>query len=197
MQTSLGRKLRILRGERGLSMRSAADLCGVTKETLSALERGTREPHDPTLAKIAKGYGVPFEELLEEPVPLGEASPKNDGVSEGERREEEHECREILLGAAALLEEIVETYKAAGDISKLTTLKHILMFNNIGAEQFVREVLGPLSDTANSHHVRAAGARLADLVDDLVEDLKKGRVGVTPVGERDDLLERRIRKLAG
>ncbi len=63
-QTSLGRKLRILRGERGLSMRSAADLCGVTKETLSALERGAREPHDPTLAKIAKGYGVPFEELL-------------------------------------------------------------------------------------------------------------------------------------
>ncbi len=73
VQTSLGRKLRILRGERGLSMRRAADLCGVTKETLSALERGTREPHDPTLAKIAKGYGVPFEELLEEPVPLGEA----------------------------------------------------------------------------------------------------------------------------
>ncbi|MDP9454623.1 MAG: helix-turn-helix domain-containing protein [Actinomycetota bacterium] len=65
--------MRILRGERGLSMRSAADLCGVTKETLSALERGAREPHDPTLAKIAKGYGVPFEELLEEPVPLGEA----------------------------------------------------------------------------------------------------------------------------
>ncbi len=54
-------------------MRSAADLCGVTKETLSALERGAREPHDPTLAKIAKGYGVPFEELIEEPVPLGEA----------------------------------------------------------------------------------------------------------------------------
>lgn len=57
-----------------MSMRSAADLCGVTKETLSALERGTREPHDPTLAKIAKGYGVPFEELLQkEPVLAGKA----------------------------------------------------------------------------------------------------------------------------
>ncbi len=73
MQTSLGRKMRLLRAERGLTLRSAADLCGVTKETLSALERGTREPHDPTLAKIAKGYGVPFEELIEEPVPLAEA----------------------------------------------------------------------------------------------------------------------------
>ncbi len=61
---SLGRKLRILRGHRGLSLRSAAGVCGVTKETISALERGTQEPHDSTLAKIAKGYGVSFEELL-------------------------------------------------------------------------------------------------------------------------------------
>ncbi len=62
----LSMKLRVLRGERGLSMRSAAALCGVTKETISALERGTRKSHDPTLAKIAKGYGIPFEELLED-----------------------------------------------------------------------------------------------------------------------------------
>ncbi len=73
MQTSLGRKLRLLRAGRGMTLRSAADLCGVTKETLSALERGTREPHDPTLAKIAKGYGVPFEELIEEPALAGKA----------------------------------------------------------------------------------------------------------------------------
>ncbi len=73
MQTSLGKRLRLLRAERGLTLRSAADLCGVTKETLSALERGVREPHDPTLAKIAKGYGVPVAELLEEPVLAGKA----------------------------------------------------------------------------------------------------------------------------
>jgi transcriptional regulator with XRE-family HTH domain len=73
MQTSLGKRLRLLRAERGLTLRSAADLCGVTKETLSALERGVREPHDPTLAKIAKGYGVPVAELLEEPALAGKA----------------------------------------------------------------------------------------------------------------------------
>src|SRR5215207_7484802 len=30
-------------------------------------------PHDVTLSKLAKGYGVPVEGLLEEPVPLAEA----------------------------------------------------------------------------------------------------------------------------
>ena len=73
MQTSLGRRLRILRAERGLSLRSAASMCGVTKETLSAIERGSREPHDVTLSRIARGYEIPVEELLEEPVPLAPA----------------------------------------------------------------------------------------------------------------------------
>jgi len=57
-------RLRVLRAERGLTLRAAAKLTGVAKETLSALERGQRHPHDPTLAKIAKGYGVPVEDLL-------------------------------------------------------------------------------------------------------------------------------------
>jgi transcriptional regulator with XRE-family HTH domain len=64
----------VLRAERGLTLREAAALTGVTKETLSDLERGLRHPQDPTLAKIARGYGIPFEELLEEPVPPGKAA---------------------------------------------------------------------------------------------------------------------------
>src|SRR5687768_18108815 len=67
MQGSLAHKLRILRAERELSLREAASLTGVAKETISDIERGLRHPHDPTLAKIAKGYGVPVQELLEEP----------------------------------------------------------------------------------------------------------------------------------
>jgi transcriptional regulator with XRE-family HTH domain len=73
VQGSLAHKLRVLRAERGLTLREAASLIGVAKETISDIERGLRHPHDPTLAKIAKGYGVPVEELLEEPVPLAEA----------------------------------------------------------------------------------------------------------------------------
>jgi transcriptional regulator with XRE-family HTH domain len=74
VQGSLAHRLRVLRAERGLTLREAASITGVAKETISDIERGLRQPHDPTLAKIAKGYSVPVGDLLEEPVPSAEAS---------------------------------------------------------------------------------------------------------------------------
>src|SRR5215218_9695588 len=77
MHGSLPTRLRVLRAERGLTLRDAEHQTGVDKDTLSKIERGVRHPHDVTLAKIAKGYGVPVEDLLEEPVlagPKAEAS---------------------------------------------------------------------------------------------------------------------------
>lgn len=47
-------------------MVEAAKKTGVTRATLSELERGHRHPVAPTLVKIAEGYGVPVEELLEQ-----------------------------------------------------------------------------------------------------------------------------------
>ena len=76
MQESLGRKLRLMRAERGLSLREAARRAGVVKETISEIERGKTHPYDVTLAKLAHAYDVPLTELLEEPVPLGEAPPE-------------------------------------------------------------------------------------------------------------------------
>src|SRR5215208_3676863 len=64
MQGSLAMRLRVLRAERGLSLTEAAERAGIQRQTLALLERGERHPHNPTLAKIAKGYGVPVEELL-------------------------------------------------------------------------------------------------------------------------------------
>jgi transcriptional regulator with XRE-family HTH domain len=64
-------RLRVLRAERGLSLTEAAERAGIQRQTLALLERGERHPHDPTLAKIAKGYGVPIEGLLEEPALAG------------------------------------------------------------------------------------------------------------------------------
>jgi len=83
-QTSLGHKVRVLRAERGLTLREEASRTGVAKETISDIERGLRHPHDPTLAKIAKGYGVPVEDLLkepeeEQPAPAGVAPQLNRG----------------------------------------------------------------------------------------------------------------------
>ena len=71
MQDTLARKLRVLRAERGLTLREAAQRTGVDKDTLSKLERGIRHPHDVTISRLAKGYDVPVEELLEEPALAG------------------------------------------------------------------------------------------------------------------------------
>jgi transcriptional regulator with XRE-family HTH domain len=86
MQDTLARKLRVLRAERGLTLREAEELTGVDKDTLSKIERGLRHPYDVTLSKLAKGYGVPVEDLLEEPGPLAEASQET-GRLEEERLE--------------------------------------------------------------------------------------------------------------
>jgi transcriptional regulator with XRE-family HTH domain len=89
MQGLLPRKLRLLRAERQLSLRQAAKLTGLAKETLSDLERGRRHPNDVTLAKVAEGYGISVEELFdleeehqaeEKPVLLGKAeAPRESG----------------------------------------------------------------------------------------------------------------------
>jgi len=65
MQAGLPKMLRLLRAERALTLEEAAKRTGVTRETLGLLERGKRHPHTPTLAKIANGYGVSLEDLLD------------------------------------------------------------------------------------------------------------------------------------
>ena len=59
-------KLRDLREERGLTHKEAAELAGVSHLTLIRLESGERPPYMPTVTKIARGYGVPVEELVGE-----------------------------------------------------------------------------------------------------------------------------------
>jgi transcriptional regulator with XRE-family HTH domain len=65
MQGALPKRLRVLRAERGLTIKQAAESAGVTRETVRELELGRRSPHEPTLAKIANAYGVPVVELLD------------------------------------------------------------------------------------------------------------------------------------
>jgi transcriptional regulator with XRE-family HTH domain len=73
VQGSLAERLRVLRAQKGLTLVEAAEKARIGRDTLSDLERGRRHPVMPTLAKIAKGYGVPVEELLEEPALAGKA----------------------------------------------------------------------------------------------------------------------------
>ena len=59
-------KLRVLRQERGLTQKEAAQLANVSPWTLFCLESGKRAPYVPTVTKLARAYGVPLEELVEE-----------------------------------------------------------------------------------------------------------------------------------
>ncbi len=59
-------KLRVLREERDLTQKEAAELAKVSHWTLCRLESGERAPYMPTVTKIARAYGVPIEELVEE-----------------------------------------------------------------------------------------------------------------------------------
>jgi transcriptional regulator with XRE-family HTH domain len=85
MHGSLATRLRVLRAERGLTVRQVAELSGVAKETVSQIERGERHPYDRTLAKLAHAYGVPIEELLEEPALAGKADAPTTGRGEEPR----------------------------------------------------------------------------------------------------------------
>ena len=66
MPGPIAMKLRVLREERGLTHKEAAELTNVHHWTLYCLESGKRVPYMPTVTKIARAYGVPLDELLEE-----------------------------------------------------------------------------------------------------------------------------------
>jgi transcriptional regulator with XRE-family HTH domain len=59
-------KLRSLREQRRLTQKEAAKLANVSHLTLIRLESGKRDPYMPTVTKLARAYGVPLEELVEE-----------------------------------------------------------------------------------------------------------------------------------
>jgi transcriptional regulator with XRE-family HTH domain len=113
MQDTLARKLRVLRAERGLTLREAEQLTGVDKDTLSKIERGLRHPYDVTLSKLAKGYGVPVEDLLEEPVPLAEA-PREAG------RTHIDQSAERLKSSGSKLPEVADLLLDLGQMLLLT-----------------------------------------------------------------------------
>jgi transcriptional regulator with XRE-family HTH domain len=83
----IGKRIRDLREERGLTQRELARRAGLTPSGVGFIEHGqTRNPSAETVVAIARALGVPVEELLGEPVPLAEASQET-GRLEQERLE--------------------------------------------------------------------------------------------------------------
>jgi transcriptional regulator with XRE-family HTH domain len=84
MHEPLPMRLRVLRAEKGWTVEEAADRAGLTRDSLSRLERGLRHPRATTLARIARAYGVDTEELLglEEPALPKAPAPSKSGQPE-------------------------------------------------------------------------------------------------------------------
>jgi len=69
----IGKRIRDLREERGLTQREVARRAGLTPSGVGFIEHGqTRNPSAETVLAVARALGVPVEELLREPVPLDE-----------------------------------------------------------------------------------------------------------------------------
>lgn len=62
----LGRTIRRLRKQRGLSQMKLAELAGVHLNEISNVERGERDARATSLLKIARGLNVPVTALFDE-----------------------------------------------------------------------------------------------------------------------------------
>ncbi len=63
----VGRRLRQVREQRGLTLTEAADQTGISKSTLSRLENGQRRPSLELLLPLAQIYRVPLDDLVGAP----------------------------------------------------------------------------------------------------------------------------------
>ena len=64
LNISIGKKICKLRKEKGFSLSKLAEIAGISKSTLSAIESGESNPTISTLWAIANALNVPFGELI-------------------------------------------------------------------------------------------------------------------------------------
>jgi transcriptional regulator with XRE-family HTH domain len=62
---TFGRSVRRLRKQRGLSQESLAEVCGLSRNYISDIERGVRNPGLLALVALAKALRVTLRELME------------------------------------------------------------------------------------------------------------------------------------
>jgi transcriptional regulator with XRE-family HTH domain len=138
-QRSLADRLRLLRAQRGLTVKDAAQQLGVDRHTLRRLELGMQEAQYPTLAKIAKGYGVPVEDLLEELAgqPEWASTPDLDTFNRKVSEASSEELRALFiqlvarLPAVATLEDLRERPSDPGRVTRALDLARISLIGDV------------------------------------------------------------------
>ena len=160
MQGLLQRKLRLLRAKRKLSLRQAAKITGLAKETLGDIERGKRHPNDVTLAKIAEGYGISLEELLdlerepqEKPVLTGKAEAPETAQLTAQLRE--------WIGTAEHVRQMI--HKDIDELQRTGELPRGWERGVFGAH-LVHDNVGRLSEGAGETEVSLAAKKTANVI---------------------------------
>lgn len=64
IRNSIGRRIKDLRKERGLSQEQFALMAGINRSYLAGIERGNRNFGVNTLGRIVDGFGISFEEFF-------------------------------------------------------------------------------------------------------------------------------------
>jgi transcriptional regulator with XRE-family HTH domain len=83
---TIGERLQLLRAERGYTLTHAAERAGLTRKTLSEIERGIRHPYLPTLNKLANAYDLSPTGLLHGTDALGGLGPEDEPRATGRPR---------------------------------------------------------------------------------------------------------------
>jgi transcriptional regulator with XRE-family HTH domain len=180
MQKSLAAKLRLLRAQRGLTVKDAAEQLSIDRHTLRRIELGTQEAQYPTLAKIAEGYDVPVEDLLGgEPILLSleelhaEAQCRTDWLVKSQEEwweawEEISSPREAVMAVFDLGDEYSAVRKRIAEQDPALALPHKLMSSPY-KQAIVRWIEG--IQNAKSCGVAAGRIGIADTPNDLVKEL--------------------------
>ena len=65
-EPDVGQRIRAIRGDRGLSLRALAELCGLSTNAISLIERGENSPTVSSLHQLATALEVPITDFFQE-----------------------------------------------------------------------------------------------------------------------------------
>jgi transcriptional regulator with XRE-family HTH domain len=169
----IGVRLRLARIQSEKTLREVEAETGVSKDTISRVERGLRNPHPLTVAKLARSYGRLAEDLLEDtPVPKAPLSIEElleqAGVASRWAAMPDEEWEEILEGASQ--EEAKQLYsEVAGERVATQDVRWPLYQNGTPEERLLQARMlvryltreGQASKAANDSQIAAQAEEAA------------------------------------